>query len=161
MLKKYQYQLLLMTWSLGIEEQFYLVIPLLMVLLGRIRRSLMLPAILLVCSLSFLWACRQLIPHPGMVFYMLPSRAWELGVGVALAVALLVPPGIVLATRSTAEREASLRGSLAADVVELVQGAPELLAFGRHEDYLARADGADAELARLARRRSSVSSPSR
>jgi peptidoglycan/LPS O-acetylase OafA/YrhL len=80
---------LLMTWSLGIEEQFYLVIPLLMVLLGRIRRSLMLPAILLVCSLSFLWACRQLIPHPGMVFYMLPSRAWELGVGVALAVAEL------------------------------------------------------------------------
>ena len=76
--------------------------------------------------------------------------------GVALAVALLVPPGIVLATRSTAERVASLRGSLAADVVELVQGAPELLAFGRHEDYLARADGADAELARLARRRSSM-----
>jgi peptidoglycan/LPS O-acetylase OafA/YrhL len=77
---------LLMTWSLGVEEQFYAVIPLLMVLLVRIRRALLMPAVLTACALSFLFASSQLGRHPLFVFYMLPARAWELGVGVALAV---------------------------------------------------------------------------
>ena len=80
---------LLMAWSLGVEEQFYAVIPFLMVLLARIRRRLLLPAILTICTLSFLFAWRRLGTHPAFVFYMLPARAWELGVGVALAVAEL------------------------------------------------------------------------
>ncbi len=77
---------LLMTWSLGVEEQFYLVIPLLMVLLARVRRSWVLPSILAVCAASFVFAVAMLPGNPSMVFYLLPSRAWELGVGVALAV---------------------------------------------------------------------------
>jgi peptidoglycan/LPS O-acetylase OafA/YrhL len=77
---------LLMTWSLGVEEQFYAVIPLLMFLLARIRRRLLLPAILLLCLLSFLLACWQVHNLPSRAFYLLPARAWELGAGVALAV---------------------------------------------------------------------------
>ena len=81
---------LLMTWSLGVEEQFYAVIPLLMVLVARIRRNWTLPAILAVCTLSFLLAQYQLDGHSQRAFqaafYLLPGRAWELGVGVALAV---------------------------------------------------------------------------
>jgi hypothetical protein len=76
-----------MTWSLGVEEQFYAVIPILMVLLARIRRRLLLPAILAVCILSFLLAWRQVVMQPANAFYLLPGRAWELGIGVALAVA--------------------------------------------------------------------------
>ena len=79
----------LMTWSLGVEEQFYAVIPVLMVLLARIRRSWLLPAILVVCALSFCFAWSELGHSPMMAFYMLPARAWELGLGVALAVAEL------------------------------------------------------------------------
>ena len=78
---------LLMTWSLGVEEQFYAVIPLLMVLLTHIRRAWILPAILISCALSFAFAVGELGVHPTMVFYMLPARAWEMGIGVALAVA--------------------------------------------------------------------------
>jgi peptidoglycan/LPS O-acetylase OafA/YrhL len=77
---------LLMTWSLGVEEQFYFVIPLLMVLLARLRRGLLMPSVFTICAISFLFACLELPKHPLFVFYMLPSRAWELGVGVALAV---------------------------------------------------------------------------
>ena len=47
---------LLMTWSLGVEEQFYAVIPLIMVLLARIRHNLVFPAILTVCGMSFLFS---------------------------------------------------------------------------------------------------------
>ena len=82
---------LLMTWSLGVEEQFYAVIPLLMVLVARFRRSWLLAAILTVSVLSFLLATYELRSQPVFVFYMLPTRAWELGVGIALAVAELRP----------------------------------------------------------------------
>ena len=80
---------LLMTWSLGVEEQFYAVIPLLLVVLARIRRSLILPAILVICALSLLLAWHEFPIQPFFVFFMLPARAWELGVGVALAIAEL------------------------------------------------------------------------
>ncbi len=78
---------LLMTWSLGVEEQFYAVIPLLLVLLFRIRRNAILPVVLLVSVVSFFFSWIALASHPAFVFYMLPARAWELGIGVALAVA--------------------------------------------------------------------------
>ena len=77
---------LLMTWSLAVEEQFYLVIPVLMLAAAKMRRSLVLPLILLACAISFLFAWRQVLVAPDRAFYLLPSRAWELGVGVALAV---------------------------------------------------------------------------
>lgn len=80
---------LLMTWSLGVEEQFYAVVPLLMVLLVRIRRGLLLPVIVGICILSFLFACFALEKYPMLVFYSLPARAWELGVGVALGIGML------------------------------------------------------------------------
>ncbi len=78
---------LLMTWSLGVEEQFYAVIPLLMGLLVRLRRNWLLPAILILCGLSLLLSIFELTVHPTIVFYMLFTRAWELGAGVALAIA--------------------------------------------------------------------------
>jgi peptidoglycan/LPS O-acetylase OafA/YrhL len=77
---------LLMTWSLGVEEQFYALIPLLMVLLMRVRRSWILPAALILCVLSFLFACYEVIYHPAMAFFILPTRMWELGAGVILAI---------------------------------------------------------------------------
>jgi len=80
---------LLMTWSLGVEEQFYVVIPVLLGLLARIQRNLILLAVLTLCVLSFLLSWRELGSHPFAVFYLLPTRAWELGVGVALAIAEL------------------------------------------------------------------------
>jgi len=56
--------------------------------------------------------------------------------------------------RGLGAREAELRGELSADVVELLRGAADLVAFGRDEEYLDRALADDEALARLARRRS-------
>jgi peptidoglycan/LPS O-acetylase OafA/YrhL len=77
---------LLMTWSLGIEEQFYLLVPLLMGLLLRLRRGWHGPALGSFCALSFVLSCLYLHSNPMAVFYLLPGRAWELGVGVLCAV---------------------------------------------------------------------------
>jgi len=77
---------LLMTWSLGVEEQFYLVIPLLIALLARLRQSLVLPFLIALCGLSLVLAAHDVRLVPMQAFYLLPDRAWELGVGVALAV---------------------------------------------------------------------------
>jgi peptidoglycan/LPS O-acetylase OafA/YrhL len=77
---------LLMTWSLGVEEQFYLVIPVLLVLVARIRRRMSFSAVVLVSVLSFCVAIHQVHYSPDSAFYLLTSRAWELGMGVALAI---------------------------------------------------------------------------
>jgi len=76
---------LLMTWSLGVEEQFYLLVPLLMVFLFRYRaRAARVLAGLMV--LSFVIATYQAAHAPIAAFYLLPARAWELLAGVLLAI---------------------------------------------------------------------------
>ena len=77
-------------WSLGVEEQFYLVWPGLLILaLGSLRSRLnvgLLMVALLVASLAFaVWLTDVLEPW---AFYSLPSRVWQLALGGLLAVAL-------------------------------------------------------------------------
>jgi peptidoglycan/LPS O-acetylase OafA/YrhL len=75
---------LLMTWSLGLEEQFYLLVPLLMVWVLRAKMNL---AIVLtgLSLLSFGVACYQVAHSPVSGFYLLPGRSWELLTGVLFA----------------------------------------------------------------------------
>ena len=78
---------LLHTWSLGLEEQFYLVWPLLIIAAYRgargFQRSIaVLVAVALVSFLFSFWATRA---APTVAFYELPSRSWELAAGAVLA----------------------------------------------------------------------------
>ena len=54
--------------------------------------------------------------------------------------------------RSSGRRQAAARGELTAELVELLRGAPELVAYGQEDEALARVRAADAELVRLGRR---------
>lgn len=75
----------LMTWSLGVEEQFYVFLPPLLLLLYRVLPKARLAAVLLLSALSLATSILMTKTHPDAAFYLLPARAWELGVGVALA----------------------------------------------------------------------------
>jgi peptidoglycan/LPS O-acetylase OafA/YrhL len=75
---------LLHTWSLGVEEQFYLIWPVLLMaawrLSGRSHRMLMI--VIAGCALlSFGCSVAWLAVDAKAAFYMLPSRLWELAAG--------------------------------------------------------------------------------
>lgn len=73
---------LLHMWSLAVEEQFYLLLPLMLWMLPRRWRAGGVAAATLASLALYL----VLYPRsPGAAFYLLPTRAWELGLGVLAA----------------------------------------------------------------------------
>jgi thiol reductant ABC exporter CydC subunit len=85
------------------------------------------------------------------VVFVLPAAALVLAAGLALA-GMAVPLVAGRLGSRAGRRQAAARGELTAEVVELLRGAPELVAYGREEDALARMRAADRELTQLARR---------
>lgn len=83
---------LLHTWSLAVEEQFYLFFPPLLMFLAWMgwQRSLLL--VVGLSLFSFIAAVFVLPLKPEWVFYLIVFRAWELGAGAMLALASLHPP---------------------------------------------------------------------
>lgn len=74
---------LLHTWSLSVEWQFYLLYPLLLLVLARFagNRRYVRAALLVVLLASFAYAVWLTIAKPASAFFMLPARAWELLAG--------------------------------------------------------------------------------
>lgn len=98
---------LLHTWSLAVEEQYYLVWPLILVWGGAIGRRfgnvrLACVAMIIVISVISMASSAWLtIAAPTSAFYLSTSRAWELGMGSAL----------VLVERVPGKREAEVSGA--------------------------------------------------
>lgn len=83
---------LLHTWSLGVEEQFYVLFPILLMLLWRFARNRTLLVIAVIAVISLLaseWGWRH---APYANFYLLTSRAWELLAGSICAFVLFGQP---------------------------------------------------------------------
>lgn len=76
---------LLHTWSLGVEEQYYIFFPLIIMILWRFgyKRVLMAVAAIAFISLALSqWGSSQ---KPDANFYLVPMRAWELLIGSLIA----------------------------------------------------------------------------
>jgi peptidoglycan/LPS O-acetylase OafA/YrhL len=75
---------LLHLWSLGVEEQFYLLWPALLIALARWKMRAT-TVLCLISAASFLYSSVTVFHHPVEAFYSPVSRLWELGVGGVLA----------------------------------------------------------------------------
>jgi peptidoglycan/LPS O-acetylase OafA/YrhL len=79
---------LLHTWSLGVEEQFYLAWPAILVcivVIGKSRRNVG-AVVGLLSGISLAWCIYRMHTDPKAAFYLPQTRAWELGTGALLAI---------------------------------------------------------------------------
>jgi len=77
---------LLHAWSLSVEEQFYLFFPLLLVVTLKYFHKWLALIFVILSLLSVLLFFLGTQIFPSATFYLLPTRAWELGVGAILAI---------------------------------------------------------------------------
>jgi len=95
-------------WSLSVEEQFYFVWPVLILVLAALARALRrkpLPivfaglAVLVVASLA--WSVHETATDPPAAYFVTPTRVWELGIGGLLATFTLIRPGQLRSSAAT------------------------------------------------------------
>ncbi|GLY17924.1 acyltransferase [Kineosporia sp. NBRC 101677] len=77
-------------WSLAVEEQFYLVIPLLLMATAVLlrRKSAFVALVAVITAASFAWSVASTGSNGVWAYFGAPTRAWELGVGALLALGL-------------------------------------------------------------------------
>lgn len=89
---------LLNTWSLAVEEQFYLFMPVILLLLQHKAKSIVLTfSILALISILFMvWMASVSVKAN---YYLLPSRFWELSAGVLIAYFIKFKPDLIMSLR--------------------------------------------------------------
>ncbi len=79
---------LLHTWSLAVEEQYYIFFPVLMILLAPLGKRAVLNCLLVLFVVSFALSQWGIHNRPSATFFLLPARGWELLLGVFAALYL-------------------------------------------------------------------------
>ena len=82
---------LLHTWSLGVEEQYYVLFPLFLMLTWRYGKRGIVGLILAIAAFSLVLAQWGAYHRPEAAFFLLPTRAWELALGALIAFYLAQP----------------------------------------------------------------------
>lgn len=91
-----EYKPLLHTWSLAVEEQFYIGFPLFIFVFYRFARRSLFAATAFSAALSFALSVYLQEKSPSANFYLLPTRAWELACGALL----VLYPGRIYLSRT-------------------------------------------------------------
>ncbi len=76
---------LLHTWSLAVEEQYYVFFPLFLIIMWRYTKRWILFSFMLVAGISLATAQWGAYHQPSATFYLLPTRGWELAIGAGIA----------------------------------------------------------------------------
>lgn len=76
---------LLHTWSLGVEEQFYVLFPIFLMFAWRLGRKRIVAILAMVALLSLALAEYVISNKPDAAFFLLPTRGWELAMGALIA----------------------------------------------------------------------------
>lgn len=76
-----EFKPLLHTWSLGVEEQYYVIVPILLIIFWKIGKKSIIITLWLIFLSSLLFAAWFVNVSPKWSFYLLPTRAWEICIG--------------------------------------------------------------------------------
>lgn len=76
---------LLHTWSLAVEEQYYVIFPIFLMLMWRLRKRWIFSAFLVIAAVSLVIAQWGAYNKPTANFLLLPTRVWELAIGASVA----------------------------------------------------------------------------
>jgi peptidoglycan/LPS O-acetylase OafA/YrhL len=76
-----EFKPLIHTWSLAVEEQFYMAFPLLLMLLYPALKHRLVWVVWVIVIASFSTSVLLVSDYPNSTFYLLHTRAWELGIG--------------------------------------------------------------------------------
>ena len=79
---------LLHTWSLAIEEQYYILFPIFMLLAWRLGIKYIFLILLIIFITSFSLAAWGSLNKPSASYYLLPTRGWEILIGVFISIFL-------------------------------------------------------------------------
>jgi len=80
---------LLHTWSLAVEEQFYIFFPLFLLAVRRFFPARLRVSIIAIAILSFAASVFGAYKYPSSTFYLAPTRIWELLLGTILSLKIL------------------------------------------------------------------------
>jgi peptidoglycan/LPS O-acetylase OafA/YrhL len=84
---------MLHTWSLAVEEQYYVLFPLLILVAWRFGTKRLVALIAVIAAASLLISEVQVRTQPSTAFFLLPSRAWQLLVGSMAAFLVVYSTG--------------------------------------------------------------------
>ena len=76
---------LLHTWSLAVEEQYYIVFPLFLMLMWKLRKRFIFGSLLIIAAASLGVAQWGAYKSPSATFFLLHTRMWELAIGALIA----------------------------------------------------------------------------
>ena len=112
---------LLHSWSLAVEEQFYIGFPLLLIAVARWAPRWRIGVVAACALASFAMAVATQGNDDGFAFYLSPPRAWELLVGALLAL------GAVPAIRSSVAREVLAGAGAASIAIAVLTYSPQTI----------------------------------
>ena len=76
---------LLHTWSLAVEEQYYILFPLFLMIMWRFQRRWIFVSFAIAAVVSLFLSQWGTYYHPEAAFFLLPTRGWELAIGACIA----------------------------------------------------------------------------
>ena len=76
---------LIHTWSLAVEEQYYVLFPLFLMLTWKLGKKWIISLLLAVAIISVLAAQWGSATYPSLTFYLLPTRGFEILIGVLIS----------------------------------------------------------------------------
>lgn len=82
---------LLHTWSLAVEEQFYILFPIFLILARRVIPRRLRESVVVLSVLSLALSIIEVAKNPDTAFYMPYTRAWEMLLGTIVALGLFPP----------------------------------------------------------------------